>query len=210
MSDKPSVVEALSAVMGDVQAVGKTGRNTQQNYSFRGIDDVVNAVGPALRKHSVVCLPRVLSKDYGSFSTRGGTTMHTCTLEVEFTFHGPAGDSLVCSAMGESADAGDKATSKAHSVAFRTALLQALCIPTDEPDPDSTSYERAAAPAAMTATQQSNIAAGLARLDETQSAELKTWWKAQRLPNKASLSHDQADEVLMRLDELKVQQEAMA
>jgi hypothetical protein len=29
------------------------------------------------------------------------------------------------------------------SVAFRTALLQALCLPTDEPDPDEHVYERA-------------------------------------------------------------------
>jgi len=34
--------------------------------------------------------------------------------------------------------------SKAHSVAYRTLLLQALCIPTDEPDPDAASHERAA------------------------------------------------------------------
>jgi hypothetical protein len=39
--------------------------------------------------------------------------------------------------MGEAADAGDKATSKAHSVAYRTCLLQALSIPTHEPDPDA-------------------------------------------------------------------------
>jgi hypothetical protein len=29
------------------------------------------------------------------------------------------------------------------SVAFRTALLQALCLPTDSPDPDHETYERA-------------------------------------------------------------------
>ena len=37
---------ALSAVMDDVQAVKKGDRNTQQNYNFRGIDAVINAVGP--------------------------------------------------------------------------------------------------------------------------------------------------------------------
>ena len=42
----------------------------------------------------------------------------------------------------EVVDSGDKATAKAMSVAFRTALLQALCLPTDEPDPDASSYER--------------------------------------------------------------------
>jgi hypothetical protein len=138
------VHEALSAVMADVQAVGKTGRNESQNFSFRGVDATVNAVGPALRTHGVIVLPRVLSKTYQTFNTRNGALMHEAVLEVEFTFVGPEGDTLVCSAMGESADSGDKATAKAHSVAFRTALLQALCIPTDDPDPDGSSYERTA------------------------------------------------------------------
>jgi hypothetical protein len=47
-------------------------------------------------------------------------------------------------------DSGDKATAKAMSVAMRTALLQALCLPTDEPDPDATSYERAPRAAKVT------------------------------------------------------------
>lgn len=137
-----TVVEALAAVMADVQAVGKNQRNTQQNFSFRGVDAVMNAVGPALREHGVIVLPRVLSKSYRDFHTGNDKLMHEAVLEVEFTFVGPEGDTLVASAMGESADAGDKATAKAHSVAFRTVLLQALCIPTDDPDPDAASYER--------------------------------------------------------------------
>jgi hypothetical protein len=50
---------------------------------------------------------------------------------------------------------GDKAAPKAMSVAFRTALLQALALPTDEPDPDSQSFEReeAKAPKAKPATR---------------------------------------------------------
>jgi hypothetical protein len=42
-------------------------------------------------------------------------------------------------------DSGDKATAKAMSVAFRTALLQSLSLPTDEVDPDAHSYERSSA-----------------------------------------------------------------
>ena len=52
--EKPTVIEALSKVMGDVQAVGKESRNSQQGYAFRGVDAVMNAVGPALRRHGVV------------------------------------------------------------------------------------------------------------------------------------------------------------
>lgn len=142
-----SVWAALSLVMADVQNVSKSGRNESQNFNFRGIDAVMNAVGPALRARGVIVLPSVKDVNYESYQTRNGAQMRNCTMTVAFTFVGPAGDLLVCSTVGEAADSGDKATSKAHSVAFRTALLQALCIPTDEPDPDASAHERATAPA---------------------------------------------------------------
>ncbi len=139
----PTVVQALSAVMGDVQAVGKTSRNTQQNYNFRGIDAVVNAVGPAFRSHGVVVVPVASSVVEERYVTKNGAAMKGVTATVTFRFYGPAGDYIEAQACGESSDSGDKAVPKAHSVAFRTMLLQALCIPTDEPDPDSASHERA-------------------------------------------------------------------
>jgi hypothetical protein len=64
-------------------------------------------------------------------------------VKVAYTFYGPAGDSVEGEVVAEAMDAGDKATSKAMSVALRTFLIQALCLPTDEPDPDQESYERA-------------------------------------------------------------------
>lgn len=146
---RPTVVEALNKVMADVQAVGKNGRNTQQNYSFRGIDAVVNAVGPALREHGVVVVPLVEDVTYNTVEVGAKRTpMRECTVKVRYVFHGPGGDQIECVVIGEAMDSGDKATPKAMSVAFRVALLQALAIPTDEADPDSQSYERAPAPVA--------------------------------------------------------------
>jgi hypothetical protein len=142
MSEPLSVHAALVEVMRDVTHVGKDGFNKAQGFSFRGIDDTVMAVGPALRRHGVLMLPRVISSTYREYETSKGTAMHEAILEVEFTFVGPDGSTLVCSAMGESADSGDKATAKAHSVAWRTAMLVAFAIPTNEPDPDETSIER--------------------------------------------------------------------
>jgi hypothetical protein len=140
----PTVVQALAAVMGHVQAVRKDDKNTRQGFSFRGVDAVVNAVGPALRQEGVIVLPEVIHADFGAVEVgRNRTRMQECRLEMRYTFHGPAGDTLVCSTVGVAMDAGDKAAPKAHSVAYRTALLEALCIPTDEPDPDATTYERA-------------------------------------------------------------------
>jgi hypothetical protein len=137
-----TVVQALSAVMEDVQAVKKGDRNTQQNYSFRGVDSVVNAVGPALRKHGVIVVPVGAVCESEHYTTAKGTPMKGVTLTVSFRFYGPAGDFIDACVAGEASDTGDKATPKAHSVAYRTLLLQALCIPTDEADPDSESYVR--------------------------------------------------------------------
>jgi len=129
---------ALCKVMAEVQAVGKEGFNKQQGFSFRGVDDVVNAVGPVLRRHRVLVTPTLISAKHRDFETKNGALMHEAIVEVGYEFTGPAGDKLHGSSIGESADSGDKATAKAMSVAYRTWWLQALCIPTDEPDPDET------------------------------------------------------------------------
>lgn len=142
MTDKPTIYEALAAVMGDVQAVKKGDRNTQQNYSFRGIDAVINAVGPVLRKHSVLAVPHITEAHYRDVQTSQGKPSRECTVRVTYRFYGPAGDYLDVQVPGESMDFGDKGAPKAMSVAYRIALLQALCIPTDDTEPDSQSYQR--------------------------------------------------------------------
>lgn len=142
-----TIYEALSQVMEAVQTVRKNERNDQQGFNFRGIDAVVNAVGPALRNAGVVVSPDVREYKYGSVEIgRNRTPMAHVQLIASFTFYAQDGTSLTATAPGEAMDSGDKATPKAMSVAYRTALLQALCIPTDDPDPDSQVYERSAPP----------------------------------------------------------------
>jgi len=143
VADKPSVVEALSAVMAEVQAVGKGDRNTDQGYNFRGIDAVINAVGPVFRKHGVIALPVKCQASYRDVLTSREKRSRECTVAVTYRFYGPAGDFIDCEVPGESMDFGDKGAPKAMSVAYRIALLQALCIPTHDPEPDAQSYERA-------------------------------------------------------------------
>lgn len=143
MSENPTIYAALASVMDEVQAVAKKDRNQAQGFNFRGIDAVVNAVGPALRKHKVIVVPQLLDKVYGTVEVgKNRTPMGHVTVTVKYTFYGPAGDSIEAIVVGEAMDSGDKAVAKAMSVAFRIALLQSLALPTDEPDPDSQSYER--------------------------------------------------------------------
>lgn len=143
-----TVGQALCEVMQEVQSISKDRRVTEgpARFSFRGVDDVMQAVGPALRKHGVIFAPsRVVSVEHERYTTAKGSLMDGVTAIVEYTITGPDGSSLTAAAAGQAADTGDKAVPKAMSVAFRTVLLQTLCIPTDEPDPDSQVHERAVA-----------------------------------------------------------------
>lgn len=143
MSNTLTIAQALTEVMKEVGAVGKKDRNASQGFNFRGIDAIVNAVSPALQKYGVIVVPSVEDYEYSSVEIgKNRTVMGHVKLKVSYTFIGAGGDAIKATVVGEAMDSGDKATAKAMSVAFRTALLQTLSLPTDEPDPDSQSYER--------------------------------------------------------------------
>jgi hypothetical protein len=138
-----TVYEAWALVMADVQAIRKEDRNEQQRYLFRGIDAVLLAVGPALRKHQVTVIPTATAVETERYTTAKGGQMQGVIVRMVYTVYGPEGDSFVGAAYGQAADAGDKAVAKAEAVAYRTFLLQSLTVPTDDPDPDAATHERA-------------------------------------------------------------------
>lgn len=144
----PNVQQAWAAVMADVQGLGKHQRHDSPGarFNFRGVDDVMNAVGPALRTHGVSVVPTGVSLQTRATQTSTGKATQEATVMVTYAIHGPAGDSMAGGSAGGAMDSGDKGVAKAMSVAFRTFLLQSLCLPTDEPDPDAEAYERASAP----------------------------------------------------------------
>ena len=140
------VNEAITAVMKAVGAVGKQEHNEQQGFNFRGVDTVVNAIFPALIEHGLLVVPhKVLSYEYGTVEIgRNRTRMGHVKLTQQFKWIGPEGDELITESAAEAMDVGDKATSKAHSVARRTNILETLNLPTRQTDPDAQTYERSA------------------------------------------------------------------
>jgi hypothetical protein len=146
MENKLPIAQALNEIMKAVGAIAKKDKNTAQGFNFRGIDSVVNAVSPALQKFGVVIVPSVEEYEYQTVEIgRNRTAMGHVRVKVTYTFIGANGDTIKATVVGEAMDSGDKATAKAMSVAFRTALLQSLSLPTDEVDPDAISYERSSA-----------------------------------------------------------------
>lgn len=173
---RPTLVERLVAVKRDIGAVGKGDRNAQQGFNFRGIDAVMNAVAGPFMKHGIMAYPhKVVSVERGTATTAKGSVMNTVSVIVRYAFTDGV-DYLHFEAAGEAFDSGDKATPKAMSVAYRTALIQALSLPTDEPDPDSESYE--AAPQFAQMNDDDLLAAINA---ETDVEDLKALWPAQGL-----------------------------
>lgn len=187
--DQLTVIQALNAVAADVGAVRKGERNQMQGFNFRGIDAVVNAVSGPMRRHGVVVVPEVVSVDLRESRTAKGTTMQNVHLIVDYQFYGPTGDSVTARVAAESFDSGDKATAKAMSVAFRTALLQVLCLPTDEPDPDATSYARAAATRRSVSDEQIQAASSV--------DELRALWSA--------ATPEQQQQIRVRADQFTVE-----
>lgn len=137
--------EAWMAVMEDVRAIRK-GETTSggSRFNFRGVDTVMNEVGPIFRKHGVSCVPISVEAKHRDFeSGKNKTTMHEAIVTVGYRVTGPDGSTFDGMSIGESSDASDKATSQAMSVALRTFLLQGLTMPTDEVDPDHNEVDRA-------------------------------------------------------------------
>lgn len=197
-----NVIEALGHVMGDVQAVGKHERNKHFGFNFRGIDAVVNAVGPALRKHGVVIAPTATVHTAQKTQTGRGKPTTQTVLTVTFTVWGPEGDSIDVQVSGESMDEGDKGTAKAHSVAYRIALLQLLCIPTDEPDPDSVAYVMDPEPVRADDATIDGLREKIERLPAADQNALKNWFRDNLSTPLGRLSVDDAEKLGAHLDGL--------
>ena len=131
-----STAEALLAAMADVRAVHKQEKNTHQGFYFRGVDAVVNATAPAFRKHGVVVTPRLDHVEYVQHAG-GENAITDARVVVTYRFQHMGCEPLEASVAAEARDYADKATAKAMSVAFRIALLQSLCLPTEDVDPDA-------------------------------------------------------------------------
>lgn len=129
------IYKKMSDVMKDVKSVSKDQTNTQQGFKFRGIDQFVNALYPALTKHGVFMAPRATSytqelKEVVRSSGKPGIDKHVSIL-MEYDFWAEDGSKVTIGPIpAEGLDSGDKATNKALSAALKYALIQTFSVPT--------------------------------------------------------------------------------
>jgi hypothetical protein len=130
-----SVYKAISLVAKEMaeQGISKDRENRQQGFSFRGIDQVYNALAPMLAKHGLVILPRITERTVTERTTAKGGVLFYVVVKAEFDFVATEdGSKHTVITYGEAMDSGDKATNKAMSIAYKYAAFQAFCIPTEQ------------------------------------------------------------------------------
>lgn len=132
MESRGLIYEKMPLVMADLGAIGKERTNSFHKYNFRGIDDVYNACHAVLVKHGVFTIPYVVNHKVDEYvDEKQRRTIHVVA-EIEYQFCAGDGSMVRCRVLGEGADSGDKACNKAMASAHKYALIQSLCIPTEE------------------------------------------------------------------------------
>lgn len=129
-----NVYKAINDIQAELAKIGiAKGRvNQAQNFKFRSIDDVFNALSPLLAAHKLCILPRMISRTSTPQTNAKGTVMNYVCVEAEFDFiHSGDTSKHTIKTFGEAMDSGDKATNKAMSAAYKYAALQAFAIPTE-------------------------------------------------------------------------------
>lgn len=153
------VIKSLSAIQITLsnEGIPKSRRNQQQNYDFRGIDDVYEVLAPLLAAQQLLILPNVVERHSSDHQSKSGGTLFYTSVLVDYEFISAKDDSKhVVRSVGEAMDSGDKSTNKAMSAAYKTMAIQAFCIrTTGDNDSENSNHEVGKAkPAQKPATEQ--------------------------------------------------------
>ena len=80
------IYKKIPAIMSEIPSIYKGRKNTAQHYSFRGIDDVYNAVNPIMAKHKVFMRAEVLASNRTERPSKSGGIMAFVQVRVRYYF----------------------------------------------------------------------------------------------------------------------------
>ena len=139
-----AIHDALVGAMRDIarKGIAKLSRADLggAKVNYRGIEAAMNEMSVILIAHRITVTPsysdlNIIERAKGD--PKDGKATRFATVRGTFTFASADDGSFVaCEAYGEAMDSGDKAVTKAQSVAFRTALFQQFVVPTMAMDPE--------------------------------------------------------------------------
>lgn len=195
----------MNAVMESVGTVGKDSRNAQQNYDFRSLEAVVQALAKPMATNGLTLIPSFGEPTFEKVKSRGGSEGYRCVIKGTFTIT-DGSESLPIVTYGEAIDYGDKSTNKAMSAALKYALVQAFMLGGTGEDPDAQSHDLGVggAPRKTEAPKATNAAKTklLDNLAGDKQAAAAAWAAAMAevglTPDAACETPEQAEEVFRR------------
>lgn len=187
------VFGVIAAVQAELAQGGiKKGRaNTQgSGFKYRGIDDILNALGPMMPRHGLTVFPRLLEHSAVERQSKSGGALFYITVKAAFDFVAVADGSMrTVEVYGEAMDSSDKATTKAQSIAWKNAAILTFQIPVEGVnDPDATTHQVKPSKAPV----EPPFPPGPAR----NSSDLKAQWRAFWSEVEACEDADQLDALL--------------
>jgi hypothetical protein len=143
LASAPHVYRAIHAITTAFakDGIAKTHTNLKDQYQYRSIDDLLGRLGPLLARHRLCILPKVLERTATEQRGDGDALLSAVMVRVAYQLVSCRDGSTHCiEAVGEALDPGDKATAKALSSAYKSAMLQAFCVPVAGADGDASSH----------------------------------------------------------------------
>lgn len=178
-------------------------------FSYRGIDDIYNAMSPLFVKYQVICIPRVTErkvdhiekKSEGKGKEKAEVVVNIINerivdVTVSYTFIAVEdGSSLETIMSGDDSDA-----SKAQSLSYRENMIKTFCIPVDAPHLDPTPPPKKDEKI-ITSLQRNGIIAAMEKLLEQNyvaenEEEMKKFHICSEVINGLAISSDKADKMI--------------
>jgi hypothetical protein len=133
-----NLAPALAAAQAEFKAVGKSGENKFDKYSYANLEDYVSVVRPVLTKHKLCLLSsseEIIPLD--DRTTKNGGCEHAVRVKLVTRIVHESGEWIETSSCGEGQDRADKSVYKAITGARKYALASALNLATtDDPEHD--------------------------------------------------------------------------
>ena len=131
------IVAALVAAALEIGPVNKSGIAAQQmgGYSFRTIDDVVNACSGPMARNGLVIIPAISETKSESWNDKWRKEY----ARYRFRLMHVSGEWIETEMVAQALDNGDKALGKATSYALKEMLCRMFLIPTGD-DTENTNY----------------------------------------------------------------------
>lgn len=216
IGDRPKPTTDVYRAIGEVSramakyGIAKGDENKAQGFRFRGIDAVLNALSTPLVDAGLLVLPRIYDRVQTERPTKTGGVQYDVVLTMAFDLVSTKdGSCHTVMMVGEACDSGDKATSKAASMAYKYMAFQTFCIPVeglDDADRDTPAPSAAKPPVAVVEAE-TDIPDAVEIFNQVNAATTKTELAALKVQVSAYSKHPRWLELkalyTARNDELK-------